>query len=136
MANTLKINASKIKDTDGKEYYERSLTVDTPNVLLAETLADMVNIVGEDYILHTVKAGMKIAYRGKIRTTMEKRDDNGEFEFDDATILENVADVNWTPELRVTKSQEEKVDEALSAMDPEKLKALLKAKMAELNAQN
>lgn len=132
MEKTLKINASKIKDSEGKDAYERSLTVGTPNVLLAETLSDMVNIVGEDYILHTVKAGMKIAYRGKVRTAMEKRDDNGEFEFDDNAIMENVTDVNWTPELRVTKSQEEKVDAALSAMDPEKLKLLLEAKMAEL----
>ncbi len=132
MEKTLKINASKIKDENGKDSYERSLIVETPTVLLAETLQDMVGIVGEDYILHTVKAGMKIAYRGKLRTAMEKKDDNGEYEFDDNGILENFADVHWCPELRVTKSQEEKVDEALSAMDPAKLKALLEAKMAEL----
>lgn len=129
MEKTLKINASKINDS-----YERSLTVATPKVLLAETLSDMVEFVGEDYVLHTVKAGMKIAYRGKIRTAMEKRDDNGDYEFDDDTILENITDINWTPELRVTKSQEQKVEEALSAMDPEKLKMLLEAKMAELQS--
>ena len=132
MENTLKINASKIKDENGKDTYERSITVTTPAVLLCETVEDLVNIVGADYVLHTVNAGMKIAYRGKLRTAMEKRDDNGEFEFDDNAVMENVADAQWCPELRVTKSQEEKVDAALSAMDPEKLRALLEAKMAEL----
>lgn len=132
MEKTLKINASKIKDENGKDAYERTLIVDTPVVLLSETVEDLVNHLGEDYVRHQVIAGMKIAYRGKLRTAMEKRDDNGEFEFDDNAILENVADVNWCPELRVTKSQEEKVDAALSAMDPAKLKALLEAKMAEL----
>lgn len=132
MEKTLKINASKI-NAEGKDSYERSLTVGTPEVLLVETIEDLVNALGADYVLHQVKAQMKIAYRGKLRAAMEKRDDNGEFEFDDNAILENIADVQWKPELRVTKSQEEKVDEALSSMDPAKLKALLEAKMAELN---
>lgn len=128
MPETFKVNAVKNgKDENGKEVYERSLDFPAPTVFAHEKLADMAKAVGEDYILHQVKNQMKIAWRSKMRTAMEKKDDNGDYEFNDAAMLEEVYDAAWTPELRVTKSPEERAMDALLAAGytPAQIKTML-----------
>lgn len=124
MTETLNVKAVATKNEEGKTIYERSLDVPMLTILKAETLADMVKQLGEDYCMHTLKAGIKTACRSRVRTQMEKRDDNGDFEFSDEAILASF-DPNWTPELRVTKTPEEKALAALEALDPETRKLVI-----------
>ena len=135
METTLKVNAGKSKDKDGNEIYERSLDFPTPKVILAETIEELVKLLGADYCLHQLKNQMKVSWRAKMRTAMEKKDDNGEYEFSDDAIRNKVYDVNWQPELRITKTAEEKAAEALGALDPEVRKAILAQQLELLKAQ-
>lgn len=124
MPETLNVKAVATKNEEGKTVYERSIDVPMLAILKAETLSDMAKQLGEDYCVHTLKAGIKVACRSRVRTQMEKKDDNGDFEFTDEAII-NSFDPEWTPELRVTKTPEEKALDALGALDPETRKAVI-----------
>lgn len=128
MTKMINVNAVASKDKDGKTVYERSLDFPVPNILQVETLADIAKSLGEDYCLHQLKAQIKISWRSKMRLLMEKKDDNGAFENSDEAILK-AFDPAWTPELRVTKTPEEKALAALGALDPATRK-LVMAQMA------
>jgi len=117
MTQTINVNAVATKNAEGKTTYARSIDFPMLKVLTVETLADFAKTLGEDYCLHQLKAQIKISWRSKMRIMMEKRDDNGDFEHSDEAILK-IFNANWTPELRVTKTPEEKALAALGALDP------------------
>ena len=128
MEKTLKVNTKEIKtkNADGTvtSTFERSLDLPTPKIFMHETIESLVSVLGGDYCLHTLNNGMKVSWRAKMRNAMEKRDDNGEFENADEIMI-SLADPSWQPELRMTKTNEEKAEEALLALAPEKLEAMM-----------
>jgi len=128
--STINVNAVATKNEAGKTIYERSLDFPMPNILQVETLKDMAEKLGEDYCLHQLKAQIKVSWRSKMRVLMEKKDDNGAFENTDEAVIATF-DPAWTPELRVTKTPEEKALAALGALDPETRK-LVMAQMKKL----
>lgn len=124
MVTTINVNAVAVKDAEGKTTYERSIDFPILKILETETLKEMAETLGEDYIVHQTKAQIKIQWRSRMRAMMEKRDDNGEYEYTDEALIE-AHDVNWIPELRVNKTPEEKALEALGALDPATRAAVL-----------
>ena len=97
---------------------DRVIRVEQPEILNLTTLADIVESIGEEHTLNIVQNGLKVAFRAPIRTKLEKKDDNGDFEFSDEAIMnEDFSD--WKPTLRVTKTPEEKALEALGNLPPE-----------------
>lgn len=107
--STIEVKANKV---------DRTIRVEQPEILNLTSLADIVEALGEEHVLNIVQNGLKVAFRAPIRTKLEKKDDNGDFEFTDETILaEDYSD--WKPTLRVTKSPEEKALELLGNLPPE-----------------
>lgn len=125
MTKLIRVNAGAIKDTEGKVIYDRVIEFQIPKVLLFESLSDLAKELGEDYLVHQIKNQMRITWRAKMRTAMEKKDDNGDYVYTDDQIMEKVYDQAWVPELRITKTPEEKALEALGALDPETRKLVI-----------
>ena len=130
MEKTLKVNTKEIKtkNEDGTvtSTFERTMDFTTPDIFMHETIESLVESLGADYRLHQICNQMKVSWRAKMRNALEKKDDNGVFEFDEAAMLATVYDAKWQPELRITKSDEEKAEEALLALAPDKLEAMMK----------
>lgn len=113
------------------EKVNRSIALALPGVMEAETLADLVALVGEDFCLNKVKGQMIIMLRSIVRGKMEAKvkdadgNDTEDFVNSDKDILK-AWDVNWVPELRVQKSAEEKALDTLQGLNPEELAAVMK----------
>ena len=112
------------------ENVNRSITLTLPGVMEAETLADLVALVGEDFCLNKVKGQMIIMLRSIIRGKLaaKAKDEKGKeldtFVNSDKDIIA-AWDVKWIPELRVQKSAEEKALDTLQGLSPEAMKAVM-----------
>jgi len=122
------------------EKVDRSITLTLPGVMEAETLADLVALVGEDLCLNKVKGALIIMLRSLVRGKLEAQNkDNdgktieGDFVNSDKDIVK-AWDIKWIPELRVQKSAEEKALDTLQGLTPEEMQAVLE-KYAAQNAE-
>lgn len=113
---------------------KREITLPMPEILKCETLADLVKLQGETLCVNHIKQQVTIAFRAKVRNLLEKVDDNGDPEYTDDQIKKKI-DPNWVPELRVTKTAQERALEALGKLDPETRKAVL-AQAKAIKAEN
>ena len=103
---------------------KREITLEEPEVLTMSTVEDLVAALGEDLVVQSVKAQLKVSFRAVIRRKLEEKDDNDEFaNSDEAISAEDYSD--WKPSLRVTKTPEEKAREALGNLPPEVREAVL-----------
>jgi len=108
----------------------RTIETEVPAIFLAETLADIAKIQGEDLCVQHIKSQLAISFRSMIRGLLEKKvkdaegKDTEDDANDDVTILA-VDFTTWCPTLRVTKTPEEKALEALGALDPAVREAVL-----------
>jgi len=102
---------------------DAEISVETPEVLKAETLADLVELVGENMVFQKSMAQILIDFRSLVRGKMESQTDN-EWNYTlDEIQSESYAD--WVPTQRQRKSKEEKASETLSKLSPDELKAAL-----------
>jgi len=108
----------------------RTIETEVPAIFLAETLADIAKIQGEDLCVQHIKSQLAISLRSMIRGLLEKKvkdadgKDTEDDANDDAAILA-MDFTTWCPTLRVTKTPEEKALEALGALDPAVREAVL-----------
>ncbi len=104
---------------------EREVSVEAPKCLQAETLEDMVAVIGADVALSNIKAQLTISFRSHIRSRLESTTD-GELNNSDEDITA-LDFSDWKPETRVRQSAAEKAAKLLSGMDPAELAAALAA---------
>ena len=106
---------------------ERKIVTEMPKILQADTLAELVEIQGEDLCVQQIKGQLTISFRSMIRTKLEAENEDGNptYSDDDIKNLEGLAD--WKPEVRVRKSNEEKAKDILGALSPEERAAVLAA---------
>ena len=112
----------------------RTIEIETPAIFLAETLADVAKIQGEDLCLQHIKSQLAISFRSMVRGLLEKKnkDAEGNDTVDDANADEAILAMDftgWCPTLRVTKTAEEKALEALGAL-PDDVRAAVLANFA------
>jgi len=106
----------------------RTIEIEMPAIFLAETLADIAKIQGEDLCVQHIKSQLSISFRSMVRGLLEKKDDNEEaVNSDEAILAMDFAD--WCPSLRVTKTAEEKALEALGNL-PDDVRAAVLANFA------
>lgn len=121
------------------EKVNRSISLELPEVMKVETLADLVALCGEDLVLSKTKGALQIMLRSIVRGKLEAKDElkDGEeeaaFTFSDDDI-KGKWDLKWIPELRVQKTAEEKALEVLQGLDPETMASVLKAFKAQKKA--
>lgn len=97
----------------------RSVKVESPAVLDAETLDALVAIMGEDKVLKSAQSQLLISFRGMVRGKLEAGNiEEGEFTYSDEDIM-NEDYTDWIPEGRVVKSPEDKLKSVLDGMDLE-----------------
>lgn len=102
----------------------REITVEEPAVLGISTIEEMVEALGGDLALNSIKNQLKVSFRATVRRKLEEKDDNNEFvNSDEAIAAEDYSD--WKPTLRITKTPEEKALEALGNLPPEVREAVL-----------
>jgi hypothetical protein len=112
----------------------RNIDVEEPVIFVAETLADIAKIQGEELCVQQIKAQLKISFRSMIRGYLEKKikndegNDTEDFIYDDAAIAA-MDFTTWCPILRVTKTAEEKALEALGNL-PDDVRAAVLASFA------
>jgi len=122
------------------EKVDRSITLGLPEVMVVETLADLVALVGEDLCLNKVKGALIIMLRSMIRGKLEAKikDDSGNdtdaFVNSDKDIIK-AWDIKWIPELRVQKSAEEKALDTLQGLSPEEMQAVMAKYAAQQKAE-
>ena len=104
---------------------ERSITLSEPDVLCAETLEEIVSILGTDVAMNKIKAQLKVDFRSKIRGLLESMTDDELTYSDDEISAMDFSD--WKPEGRTRKSAEEKAMETLGKLSPDQLQAVLAA---------
>ncbi len=115
-----KNEANEIIDT-------RSAETPAPRVLQSDvSLQELCDALGEEYVRKKVQAQLIIDFRSKIRTQLEKKDDNGDYAVS-TTEIANADYFDWTPELKQKKSAEEKAKEQIEKLSPEQRKAVLAA---------
>lgn len=107
---------------------QRTIETEVPAIFLAETLADIAKIQGEDLCIQHIKAQLAVSFRSMIRGMLEKKDDNSDFVNTEEAILA-MDFAGWCPTLRVTKTPEEKALEALGAL-PDDVRAAVLANFA------
>jgi hypothetical protein len=101
----------------------REIEIATPEIFLAETLADIAKIQGEDLCIQHIKSQLHISFRSMVRGLLEKKvkdaegKDTEDFVNSDEAI-QALELSGWKPVLRVTKTAEEKALEALGNLDP------------------
>lgn len=117
------------------EKVDRSITLTTPKVMDAETLADLVALVGEDFVLNKTKGQMIIMLRAIVRGKLEAKDAEDNFVNSDKDILK-AWDIKWIPELRIQKSAEEKALETLQGLSAEDMAKVLEKYAAQTKAAN
>ena len=112
----------------------RTIEIETPAIMLAETLADIAKIQGEDLCVQQIKSQLAISFRSMVRGLMEKKvkDAEGKDTEDEANSNESILATDftaWCPILRVTKTPEEKALEALGNL-PDDVRAAVLANFA------
>ena len=108
------------------EKVNRSISLELPEVMQVETLADMVALVGEDLVLGKTKGALQIMLRSIVRGKLEAQNEAGEFINSDE-MIKAAWDTKWIPELRVQKTAEEKALEVMQGLDPETMAKVLAA---------
>lgn len=102
---------------------DSEISVETPEVLKAETLADLVELVGENMVFQKSMAQILIDFRSLVRGKMESQtDDEWNYTLDE---IQSESYADWVPTQRQRKSKEEKASETLSKLSPDELKAAL-----------
>lgn len=115
------------KDSKGNIVETRQAETAAPRVLQSNvSLQELVDSLGEDYVRKKVQAQLIIDFRSKIRTQLEKKDDNGDYSVS-VEEIQNSDYSDWTPELKQRKSAEEKAKEQIDKLSPEQRAAVLAA---------
>lgn len=102
---------------------ESEITVETPDILKAQNLQDLIDIVGEAMVFQKSMAQILIDFRSLVRSKMESQtNDEWNYTLDE---IQNESYVDWIPTQRIRKAKEEKASETLSKLSPDELKAAL-----------
>jgi hypothetical protein len=109
---------------------EREISLTAPKCLQAETLEDLINLIGEELALNKIKSQLTIDFRSHIRSKMESSTDE-ELNYSDEDIT-GIDYTDWKPETRTRMSTTEKAAKMLSGMTPDELKAAIAAAGIEL----
>ena len=112
---------SKIATKSNKA--NREIDLDAPEILEAETLADLVNAQGEELCVSQIKAQLTIGFRSHIRSKLESMTDDNFTHEDEAIQAMDFTD--WKPEARTRKTAEEKAMDILGSLPPEVRAAVL-----------
>ena len=104
---------------------DREVSVEAPKCLQAETLEDVIALIGTDVALAKIKSQLTIDFRSHVRAKLESNTD-GELNNSDEDITA-LDFSDWKPETRVRQSAAEKAAKLLSGMDPDELKLALAA---------
>lgn len=115
---------SNIKDENGKITGKREVHTGAPNCLTVETMSELVEILGEELAIQKIKAQLMVDYRATVRRMLDATDANEEFKYAEDEISETDF-TDWKPQLRVTKTPEEKALDALGNLPPEVRAAVL-----------
>ena len=102
----------------------REVTVPAPTVLTLGTIQELVQTLGEELTVNNVKAQLTIAFRSSQRTLIEATDDNGDIVNSDKAIAA-MDFSDWNPKLRVRRTPQDIAAEALSALSPDQIRAVL-----------
>ncbi|MCF6247204.1 MAG: hypothetical protein L3J69_07560 [Desulfobacula sp.] len=103
----------------------REITLKKPKVLQANTLKELVEIIGESMAVSKIKAQLTIDFRATVRSMLESGDaNNGQFTYTDQEIKSRNFN-DWKPETRSRRTPEEKAAELLSKLTPDQLKVAL-----------
>lgn len=103
---------------------DREITIPSPTVLSTDSVAALVETLGEELVVAKVQAQLTIDFRSMVRNLIEAQDDNGDFKNSDEEITA-MDFTDWKPSLRVRKSPEEKAKDALTGLSPEQIKEVL-----------
>jgi len=120
--STIIINHNVNSDT---KVPERTITLDCPEVLEKDSLADLAEILGEDFCVNEIKAQLKIKFRALIRGMLASMTD-GEYTNTDEDI-KALDFSDWKPEVRVRMTAQEKAMKALGSLPPEERAAIFAA---------
>ncbi len=127
---TIKIVSKKHEDIE--DIGVRTLEIDLPDVLKAETIAELIEIQGEDFCYHQILEQLKIKFRSHVRTKMDAITEDNELVNSDEEIM-SLDFSEWKSETRTRKSAFEKAMDLLGKLPPEEREAAL-AKYAEMFA--
>lgn len=114
MSDTITTNSNKVS---------REITLKKPDVLLAENLQDVIEILGEDVTYVKIMAQLTIDFRAKVRAMLESMSDN-EYNYSDEDITQ-MDFSDWKPEARQRKSKIDKANEMFGKLSPEEIQAVL-----------
>jgi len=129
---TIKVVSKKFEDNE--DLGARELEFETPEVLEASSLGELVTIMEEDFCKNQIRAQLKIMFRSYVRTKMDAtNDDDTEFTNSDESLVELVL-TDWKPEGRVRQTAEEKAIALLGKLDPEVRKLVLAQAQADADA--
>ncbi|MCP4607712.1 MAG: hypothetical protein GY845_03205 [Planctomycetes bacterium] len=108
----------------------RTIEIETPAIFLAETLADIAKIQGEDLCIQHIKAQLAVSFRSMVRGLLEKKvkDADGKDTEDDVNDDEKILSMDftgWCPTLRVVQTPEEKALKALGNLPDDVRAAVL-----------
>lgn len=139
--NALKLikTEHKEKDPETKSIVEeRVVETAKPDVLLAETLDDLVRSLGADMIYRKTMAQLIIDFRSHVRSLLAKKEgDYPNHQWTNSSDAIAAMDFSgWVPETQQRKSAEEKAAEQLGKLTPEQIEAALQLASARRAEQN
>jgi hypothetical protein len=97
----------------------------TPDVLKAQSLQELVSALGEEMVMQKIMAQLVIDFRSQVRGKMESYDKENESYRYDLDDIESADYADWKPETRQRKTAEEKAAELLANFTPDQIKAAL-----------
>lgn len=102
----------------------REITVAAPKVFECESLAERVELMGEDLACKSIDDQNMVKFRAHIRGKLSASNEQGDQTYTDDDIL-GVDYSDWVPEVRTRMTAEEKALKALSSLPPEVAAAVL-----------
>lgn len=103
---------------------KRGIELTSPAIFACKTVAEFVSYQGDQLCYNQIVNQLKVAFRAKIKAFLEAKNEDGTPKYTDKDIKAMKFD-DWKPELRVTKTPQDKIDEILNVLPPEQRKAVL-----------
>lgn len=105
---------------------EREIDLPKPKILMATTIKELVDALGEEMVFNDIMSSTEVKYRAKIRMLLAAKNDNGEYTNSDEAI-KAMDFTDWQPETRQRQTVEDKILKLAQGLSPDQLKAILAA---------
>jgi len=102
----------------------REITIKAPTIFQCDSLADRVELMGEDLACKSIDDQNMVKFRAHIRGKLAAMNEQGDPTYSDDDILATDY-TDWIPEVRTRMTAEERAMKALSALPPEVAAAVL-----------